>query len=333
MIKAGIAGLGRWGQVLVNSVQGTSGKIAFTAGCTGRKDRARDFCKDKGIDLRDGLADLLTDPEIDAVVLATPHSQHADQVIAAAAAGKQIFIEKPFTLDRASAAAAAEAAAHAGVILALGHNRRYHPAMVELKRMVAAGELGKVLHVEGNLSAPGGFRYQPGGWRADAEESPAGGMTGMGIHVVDAMIHLMGDISRVTAQSYRQFLEIPVDDTTMMLFNFASGATGYLGTLTATAPTWRVQVFGTQGWAGMFGYDRLAVSKLNPDYTPAAVETIEYSKFDMERAELEAFADACAGGPAFLVTPQQAVHGTAVLEAVIKSAKAAGAPVALKDIG
>ena len=95
MIKAGIAGLGRWGQTLVNSVHGKSDKIVFTAGCTGRKARAQDYCDEKGIDLRDGLADLLNDPDLDAVVLATPHSQHADQVIAAAAAGKQIFIEKP----------------------------------------------------------------------------------------------------------------------------------------------------------------------------------------------------------------------------------------------
>ena len=332
MLKAGIAGLGRWGQVLVNSVQGKSDKITFVAGCTGRKDRARAFCDDNGLDLRDGLADLLTDPDLDAVVLATPHSQHADQVIAAAAAGKQIFIEKPFTLDKASAQAAAEAAAHAGVVLALGHNRRFHPAMRKLKEMVAGGELGKILHVEGNLSSPSALRFAPEGWRAQADESPAGGMTAMGVHVVDSMIHLMGEIAQVTAQSHRQVLQIPVDDTTVMLFNFKSGATGYLGTLTATAMLWRVQVFGTDGWAEMHNYDRLIIRRRPADNSLAAEEIVEFPKFDMERAELEAFADACAGGPAFLVTPDQAVHGTAVLEAIIKSAGAEGAPVRLADI-
>lgn len=331
MIKAGIAGLGRWGQVLVNSVHGKSDKITITAGCTGRKAKAEAFCAEKGIDLRDGLADLLNDPDLDAVILATPHSQHADQVIAAAAAGKQIFIEKPFTLDRASAQAAADAAEAAGVVLALGHNRRFHPAMVRMKQMIAAGELGQILHVEGNLSSPSAMRFAADGWRAQADESPAGGMTGMGIHVVDAMINLLGPIDEVTARSYRNFLKIDVDDTTATLFRFASGAMGYLGTFTATAPMWRIQVFGTGGWAEMHNYDRLTVRKVSADAVPGPEEVTEYGAFDMERAELEAFADACTGKAAYPLTPAEAVHGTAVLEAVIRGA-ASGQPVLLKDV-
>jgi predicted dehydrogenase len=331
MIKAGIAGLGRWGQTLVNSVHGKSDKISITAGCTGRKARAEAYCAEKGIDLRDGLADLLTDPELDAVILATPHSQHADQVIAAAAAKKQIFIEKPFTLDRASAQAAADAAAAAGVVLALGHNRRFHPAMVRMKEMVTSGELGQILHVEGNLSSPSAMRYPEGGWRAQSDESPAGGMTGMGIHVVDAMINLLGPIDEVISRSYRNFLKIDVDDTTAALFRFETGAMGYLGTFTATAPLWRVQVFGTGGWAEMHNYDRLTVKKVAADGTVGPEEVTEYGDFDMERAELEAFADACEGKAAYPLTPGEAVHGTAVLEAVIRGAES-GQPVKLADV-
>ncbi len=331
MIKAGIAGLGRWGQTLVNSVHGKSDKITITAGCTGRKARAEAFCAEKGIDLRDGLADLLNDPDLDAVILATPHSQHADQVIAAAAAGKQIFIEKPFTLDRASAQAAADAAEAAGVVLALGHNRRFHPITLKIKDMITSGELGQILHIEGNLSGSGGLRYGADSWRAQVDESPAGGMTPMGIHVVDAMINLMGSVDEVTARSDRQFLKIPTDDTTSVMLRFASGATGYLGTLTATAPIWRIQVFGTGGWAEMHSYDRLFVCKVAADGTPGKEEMIEYGPFDMERAELEAFADACTGKAAYPLTPAEAVHGTAVLEAVIRGA-ASGQPVQLKDV-
>ena len=329
MINAGIAGMGKWGQVLVNSIHGKSDKIKVTAGCTGRKAKAEAYCQEKGIDLRDGLADLLNDPELDAVILATPHSQHADQVIAAAAAGKHIFVEKPFTLERASAQAAADAAEAAGVVLALGHNRRFHPAMVRMKEMVTSGELGQILHVEGNLSSPSAMRFPVDGWRAQSDESPAGGMTGMGIHVVDAMINLVGSIEQVTAQSFRQFLKIPIDDTTSMLFRFASGATGYLGTFTAMAMQWRVQVLGTGGTAEMHNYNRLTVTRVKEDGTTGAEEITEYGPFDMEQAELEAFADACAGGPAFPLTPAEAVHGTAVLEAVINSA-AEAKPVAVQ---
>ncbi len=333
MITAGIAGLGRWGRVLVNSVQGESDRIRFAAGCTGRKARAEAFCDENGIELRDGLADLLKDPGLDAVILATPHSQHADQVIAAAAAGKHIFVEKPFTLDRASARAAAEAARDAGVVLALGHNRRFHPAMVKMKELVTGGDLGRVLHIEGNLSAPAGFRYKGGdSWRVAEGESPAGGMTGLGIHVVDAMINLAGPIVRVSSESHRQVLDVNLDDTTVMLFGFASGATGYLGTLTATAPIWRVQVFGTGGWAEMHNYGRLTVKRCDPaDASVRPDEVITYDAFDMERAELEAFATACQGGAAYPLTPAEAVHGAAVLEAIIKSAAGGGPTTVAAD--
>ena len=119
MLRCGVAGLGRWGRVLVDSVQGKSDTVTFTAGVTGRKDRAVDYCAEKGIDLRDDFSDLLNDPNIDGIVLATPHTQHVDQIIAAAKAGKPVFAEKPLTLDADDARRAAKAMADAGLPLVL----------------------------------------------------------------------------------------------------------------------------------------------------------------------------------------------------------------------
>src|SRR3546814_11640769 len=96
-------------------------------------------------------------------------------------------------------------------------------------------------------------------WRATGAESPAGGMTGMGIHMVDTMIDLFGSIATVHAQSFRRFVEIDMDDTTSMLFRFENGMSGYLGTIAATTPTWRVQVFGSRGWAAQRDEPRLEI--------------------------------------------------------------------------
>jgi len=315
MIKVGIAGLGWWGRVLVKSVQGKSEAIRFTAGCSGRRARAEGFCEAAGIALRDGLDDLLGDPGLDGVVLATPHSQHAEQIARAAAAGKHVFVEKPFALERASARRAAAAAEAAGVVLALGHNRRFLPSFCRLRELVAEGSLGRPLHVEGHFSADAGRRYTTEHWRASRAESPAGGMTGLGIHVVDAMIALMGPIEAVTALSIRQSLAIDLDDTTAMLLRFGSGALGSLVTLTATPLTWRLAVYGDGGWAEMRGHEELTVQRRDAERVIHV-----FPATDIERAELEAFAAAAGGGDPYPLPLDQAVHGAAVLEAIIESA-------------
>jgi predicted dehydrogenase len=124
-VRVAIIGLGRWGRSLVNAVHGKTDAIRFTAAYTRTPASAEDYCCEKNIPLLDRFEDALANPNIDAVVLATPHSQHAEQVIAAAVAGKHIHVEKPLTLDRPSAEAAVAAAKRAGVVLAVGFNRRF----------------------------------------------------------------------------------------------------------------------------------------------------------------------------------------------------------------
>jgi predicted dehydrogenase len=126
-IRAAIVGLGRWGRSLVASVQGKGAELSFVRGYTRTRTAAEDFCRAHGVPLAETYEELLADPEIDAVVLATPHGLHESQIIAAAAAGKHIHVEKPITLDRAGADRAVAATRKAGVVLAVGYCRRFHP--------------------------------------------------------------------------------------------------------------------------------------------------------------------------------------------------------------
>jgi predicted dehydrogenase len=211
-VRAAIIGLGRWGQRLVHSIEG-SDKIRIVAGVTRRVERAQAFAAAKGFPLGSDYAAVLADPAIDAVILATPNSLHADQVVAAAAAGKQIFCDKPFTLDKASAERAFAAADAAGVTLSVGFNRRFLPAIRELRGLIAAGSLGTLLHAEANFSLNAVGRYEDDSWRLDRAEAPGGGLTGAGIHLIDAMIDLVGPIVSVYAQSSGRMLR-EIDDTT-----------------------------------------------------------------------------------------------------------------------
>src|SRR5262249_11469361 len=248
-VRAAIIGMGGWGQNLVNSVQGRSELIQFVAGATRTPARAEDFSRKHGIPLQASFEAVLADPSIDAVVLATPHSMHLEQIVAAARAGKHVFTEKPLGLTAEQSAAAVAACAEHKVTLAVGYNWRFQPALQEIARMLADGRLGKLLHIEGNFCGPSAYRFDRGHWRHDRGEAPGGGMTGRGVDVVDAMLYLAGRIESGGAQSHRLVDGFGVDDTTSMLFRFAGGATGYLGTVIATAETWRMQVFGSKGWA------------------------------------------------------------------------------------
>ena len=144
MIDAAIVGLGRWGRTLVESVQGKSDRLRFTRAVVRSPEPHRGFAEASGLALTDDFAEVLADPSVTAVVLATPHSLHCEQIIAAASAGKHVFCEKPLTLTKAEAVRAIEACEAAGIVLGVGTDKRFYPALRELVRLVKGGDLGEV---------------------------------------------------------------------------------------------------------------------------------------------------------------------------------------------
>src|SRR5678815_4400922 len=189
MINAAIVGMGWWGKTLVESVQGSSDVIRFVAGASRTPSAELSaFADQQRLKLAPSFEALLSDSSVDAVVLATPHSMHTQQVIAAAAAGKHVFCEKPFALTKADAEASVSATQKAGVILGLGYNRRFHPEMTKLRERIRTGDLGVILHVEATMTFPNALMLKPNQWRAQREETPCGGLTPMGVHAIDGMI-------------------------------------------------------------------------------------------------------------------------------------------------
>lgn len=332
MIKAAIVGLGWWGKTLVESVNGSSEDIQFVAGATRTvTPELQTFCADHKVRLAENFEALITDKGVDAVVLATPHSMHARQVLAASKAGKHVFCEKPFALTKAEAEESVAAVQRAGVTLGLGYNRRFHPEMTKLRERIRTGDLGTILHVEATMTFPNALLLKSTAWRAQRSETPCGGLTPMGVHAIDGMIDLCGPINKVFCQSFRQAVEIDSDDTTSILFRMKGGMSGYLGTMTATGPGFSFQVFGTKGWVRLEGMTHVAgasseerrtrlfgMCKFQPAKGPA--ETWEAARLDVTRVTLEAFAKAASGGPKFPIPIEEMIHGAAVTEAVVRSA-------------
>ena len=245
MMNCAIAGLGRWGRALLEASRHVP-RLQITRVVEADLDGARDFCSERRIALTNDFASVLDDTGIDALLLATPHSLHKEQAIAAAAAGKQVFCEKPLALRRDDARAMFEACKAAGVVLAVGHNRRFWPSLVALREIVASGELGVILHVEGHNSNENSNAVLKG-WRLSPEESPGGGLTGAGLHVLDAFTSLVGPARRVYASLSTREAGPPPKDTAMLAIDFAGGVTGTLSTVRATPFFWRVHVFGSRG--------------------------------------------------------------------------------------
>jgi predicted dehydrogenase len=289
------------------------------------------FTEPHKLRLAESFEALLQDSNVQAVVLCTPHSMHAPQMVAAARAGKHVFCEKPFTLTKHDAEQTVEAVRKAGVTLGLGYNRRFHPEMVKLRDRIRSGRLGKLMHVEATMTFANALLLKPAQWRANRSETPCGGLTPMGVHAIDGMIDLCGPIDRVFCQSFRRAVEIDADDTTSILFRMKEGMSGYLGTLTATGPGFSFQVFGSEGWVRLEGMTHVAgasseerrtqlfgTCKFQPAKGPSDVWQAE--KLDVGRVTLEAFAKAASGGPAFPIPVEQMIHGAAVTEAVVRSA-------------
>jgi predicted dehydrogenase len=258
------------------------------------------------------LAEVLADQSIKAVVLATPHTRHVDEVVAVAAVGKHVFCEKPLALSREGTARAVGACRAAGVMLGIGTDKRYFPALAEAIRLAESGELGTLIHIEGNFSneVAAGFTA----WRESFEETPAGGMTGTGIHVLDAMMKIAGPVRRVHARLSPLKPGPDPWDSLSVLLEFASGVGGTLACVRSTPTFLRLHAFGRDGSVE-------AVSRYDIIIRKSGAEPmwLKYQGADSVRVNLEAFADAVAGRAPYPVSPDEIAAVTNTFVAIAEA--------------
>ena len=318
-VRVAAVGVGGWGRVLADAAGRGTG-LAIAA-CTSRSaDSRAAFAKTYGCRALPSFEAVLADPEVEGVLITTPHSLHAEQVVAAAEAGKHVFVDKPFTLTLAEARRATEACRRARVVLAVGHQRRRQAASRALKRLLDDGTLGRAAQIEGNFSADIGFTLKPGMWRTVRAETPGGPMTNLGIHHVDTYQYLLGPIARVTAFVRRVALTgVEIDDATSILFEFASGSLGYLGTSWVHANrTAVITLHGTeaQAWSEADGARLFLARRGQPERTAVPLTAV-----DPLVEELAELACCVRDGKKPEVGGEEATANIAVLEAIVESAQ------------
>ncbi|UCH74870.1 MAG: Gfo/Idh/MocA family oxidoreductase [Rhodospirillales bacterium] len=329
MIDAAIVGLGWWGRHLVETAQTSSRRIRFVRAVDSAPEPVREFAGRHGLHLSADYTDALTDPQVQAVILTTPHACHAEQAIQAAEAGKHVFVEKPLALTGADAAHIVASCERAGVVLGVGHERRFEPALREIKAMIADGELGTLMHAEAHFSHDTLAALDPSNWRLSPMHAPAAGMTAMGVHLTDTLIDLMGPVAHLYAETAKQVLSSPGGDVVSVLLKFQNGATAFVSAILKTPFFMRLHVFGSDAW--IEARDRVRpeaeglvdVIRCRAGGSP---EAREVASIDAALANLEAFAMAAAGKATYPIPVRDMVHNVAVLDAIRRSVEL-GQPV------
>jgi predicted dehydrogenase len=325
-VRIGLVGVGWFGGVRVAAAR-KSGAAEFVS-CFDLVSERRDaFAAEHGCRAAESLAAMLGDPDVEAVLIATPHSTHLGLVEEAASAGKHVFVEKPLVLSVAAARRAAEVTEKAGVVLQVGHNRRRQPANRRIKAMLDGGELGTLLQLDGIHTHPAAGGSAVAAWRLDPAECPAGGMTALGVHTVDTFHYLAGPAKRLVAFSKQVVGYNKLDEATSLIIEYEKGPVGVISTSYFAQSVVSLGVYGTEGNAWNDEDGRLFVQRAGE----ATRSPLDVEALDTPADELAEFARCVRGGMKPETGAPEALEVAAVLEAIIESA-ASGRAVELADI-
>lgn len=323
MVKVAVVGLGWWGRIIVQQLRGNP-QLRVVMGVDTNVEAARGFAAAEGMRLVSDFEEALASSDVDAVILCTPHSLHARQIVAAASAGKHVFCEKPLALSRIDAIEAVAACAAHQRVLGVGHERRFEPPIQDLRKIYESGSLGKLLQIEANFSQDKFLSMPADNWRLSDREAPAGPLTATGIHLLDLSVSFAGAADHVYA-SVRQ-LDSPLanGDSLAILAQFKNGVAALISAILATPFDGRFALYGSKGWAEVrdrshpespSGWSLTQVMRGQPrittDYPPARAVL----------ANLEAFAAAIEGRTTYPVSHEQMIQNIALLEATYTSAR------------
>jgi predicted dehydrogenase len=284
----------------------------------------RALCAERGVPLTADYADALADPQVEAVVLATPHALHGPQIEAAVAAGKHVFCEKPLAMDKAGAEKAVRLCSDAGLVLGTGHERRWEPPIADLLSKADAAELGRIHQIEANFSHDKFLGLDRNNWRLEADQAPAAGMTATGIHLLDLSVRLLGPAESVWCICEQLSSDLPQGDTVAAYIKFRGGGTSYISASLANPFISRFAVYGSKRWIEV--RDKAHVEAPDGWIVTSAkaggpIVSAEVPPAEPVKDNLVSFARAVRGADRYPIIADQFVNTIALLEAVFASAR------------
>ena len=314
-MKVACLGMGWWSDVLADAIQ-RSGKMTIAACYTRSEDKRQKFAAKYGCRAARSYEEVLNDRSIEAIINTTPNSVHRETTVAAAQAGKHVFLDKPIANTVADAKALTQACRKAKVVLALGYQRRREAHFRWVKRHI--GEFGKLVNAEANISRDRLGKIDLNSWRYTAEGMPGGVMLQIGIHYSDVLEYLLGPVKAVTGQFVRLVLPGDNPDVASLILEHESGALSTLNASYASASEhYLMNVYGKERSAYYDMHGGLRVLKRG-ETKPAAVPCPEN---DTIVEELEEFMRACRGDGEPEMDGEKSTASLAVILAGIQSAR------------
>jgi len=323
-VKVGLIGYGWWGKTIARQILNSSWlQLVAVAEVDANVRHAMAFDPVLAdVAIIDSSESMMTHPELEAVILCTPHQQHADQMVAAAQANLHIFCEKPLCLTLADAQRAVALCQSKKLVLGIGHERRFEPEIMAMRQLIAEGTLGEVLQIEANFSQDKFFALPKDNWRLSNKFAPVGPLTATGIHLVDLSIALLGPCESLWARLATLGSDFENGDTLGIMMGFQSGANAMISAVLATPFEGRFAVYGSKGWIEI----RDRTHPENPtgwDITTVLRGQTPQNRFAPPHptvlANLEAFAKAIRQVETYPVSTQEMLANVAALEAIMTS--------------
>jgi predicted dehydrogenase len=315
-LKVACLGMGWWSDVLADAIV-RSGKLKIAACYTRSEEKRANFAAKYACRAAPSYESILADRSIEAIINTTPNNVHLETTRAAAEAGKHVFLDKPIANTVADGRAITEACRKAGVVLALGYQRRREGHFRWVRKQIDDGVFGRLVNAEANISRDRLGKIDLSSWRYTAEGMPGGVMLQIGIHYIDVLEYLLGPIKAVSGSLAQLVLPGDNPDVASLIIEHENGALSTLNASYASASEYYVMnVYGKEASAYYDFHQGLRFLKRGAEKS----EPVQVPKIDTFVDELEEFAAAVRGGPRPEMGGEGGTRSLAVIRAGIKSA-------------
>ncbi len=318
-VRWGIIGIGKVADIAIAPAIGADDQSSLAAVCSRSLDRAKAFADKHGAAAAyDDYSQMLADPNVDVVYIASPNGLHAEHGLAALKSGKHVLVDKPLALDVADARAMVEAAADAEVLLGTGFHLRHKATTRAARDAIAAGRLGEVFYAEMSCGAGKGL-YPYDTWRADPALSGGGTLLHQGVHAVDLVAYLCDQpVVEVTCMIDKPGAE----DVFVGSCRLADGTLANIASHSlrmGTRPDWTV--FGTDGWLDARGGTSPAPDDTLDLHNDDGTSRLATSTSPAYVTEVADFAHAVASGTDPIASGVDGLRAVAVAEALYRAAE------------
>jgi predicted dehydrogenase len=326
-LRVAVLGIGWWSDVLADACK-RSDLLDLAACFTRSLEKRAAFAGKYGCAQAESYEQILHDPSIEAIINTTPNNVHLDTTRMAAQAGKHVFLDKPIANTVAEGRRIAEICDQAGVVLALGYQRRRESQFRWIKRESEAGRFGRLVQAEGNISRDRLGKIDLASWRYQAAGMPGGVMLQIGIHYVDVLEYLLGPVQRVSAMSAQLVLPGDNPDVANLILEHENGAVSNLAASYASASEYyMLNIYGKEASAYYDLFNGLRhLKRGETSASPIATE-----KNDTIREELDEFVHCVRTGGRPETDGHWAMRNLAVIKAGVRSARE-GRAIAVNEI-